>query len=211
MVHHLFPSRSIHAMHASCSLHGVSTALASPYRTRSFHCASQKEGSVPILLQSINFPCTAGQVHLSNSSIPLFCLQTVYLHPRTGSLLHMAQVLPASSVPGGHVLLHAVGVAGRLAGREGRAGRGNAALEAVLVEFLRQDQYQLGELWYPLDRKELHTSTRARALAIAACWRTCCITSVFASAAILMYFVWRVWMACLVGSSVLFLWWVRCS
>jgi hypothetical protein len=26
-----------------------------------------------------------------------------------------------------------------------------------------------------------HTSTRARAFAMAACWRTCCITSVFAS------------------------------
>lgn len=49
----------------------------------------------------------------------------------------MGQVLPASRVPSSHVLLHAVGVASLLAGGEGRAGRGHAALEAVFVEFLR--------------------------------------------------------------------------
>ena len=48
----------------------------------------------------------------------------------------MRQVLPASRVPRRHVLLHAVGVAGRFAGGKRGAGRGDAAVEAVFVEFL---------------------------------------------------------------------------
>ena len=51
-------------------------------------------------------------------------------------LLHVRQVLPASRVPRRHVLLHAVGVAGRFAGGERRAGGGDAAVKAVFVEFL---------------------------------------------------------------------------
>jgi hypothetical protein len=58
------------------------------------------------------------------------------LHRRARALLHMRQVLPASGVPRRHVLLHAVGVAGRFAGRERGAGGRDAAVEAVLVEFL---------------------------------------------------------------------------
>jgi len=58
-------------------------------------------------------------------------------HPlRTNPLLHMSQVLPAHRVPALHVLLHAVRIARRFRGREGGAGFGDAALEAVFVEFL---------------------------------------------------------------------------
>lgn len=39
-------------------------------------------------------------------------------------------------VPGGHVLLHTVGHAGRLAAGEAGSGLGNTLLEAVGVDFL---------------------------------------------------------------------------
>jgi hypothetical protein len=62
---------------------------------------------------------------------------TTYLHATsTSTPLQVSQVLPASSVPRGHVLLHAVGETGLLGGRDGRAGVGDCALEAVLVDFL---------------------------------------------------------------------------
>ena len=54
----------------------------------------------------------------------------------------MRQVLPARRVPRRHVLLHAVGVAGRFARGERGAGRGDAAVEAVFVEFLKFPQSQ---------------------------------------------------------------------
>jgi hypothetical protein len=60
------------------------------------------------------------------------------LHP-TSTLLHVRQVLPARRVPRRHVLLHAVGVAGRFARRQGGAGGRDAAVEAVFVEFLRRN------------------------------------------------------------------------
>jgi hypothetical protein len=54
----------------------------------------------------------------SSSTIPFLfhsiATQISYLHP-TSTLLHMRQVLPARRVPRRHVLLHAVGVAGRFA------------------------------------------------------------------------------------------------
>jgi hypothetical protein len=65
-------------------------------------------------------------------------LSSFLLHGRTRTLLHVRQVLPAGGVPRRHVLLHAVGVAGRFAGGERGAGGGDAAVEAVFVEFLRQ-------------------------------------------------------------------------
>jgi hypothetical protein len=60
------------------------------------------------------------------------------LHP-TSTLLHMRQVLPARRVPRRHVLLHAVGVAGRFTRGQGGAGGRDAAVEAVFVEFLRRN------------------------------------------------------------------------
>jgi len=48
----------------------------------------------------------------------------------------MAQVLLADRIPTIHILVHAVGIARRLRGGEGGAGLGNAALEAVFVDFL---------------------------------------------------------------------------
>jgi hypothetical protein len=51
----------------------------------------------------------------------------------------MRQVLPARRVPRRHVLLHAVGVAGRFARGQGGAGGRDAAVEAVFVEFLRRN------------------------------------------------------------------------
>ena len=64
--------------------------------------------------------------------------QISYLHP-TSTLLHVRQVLPARRVPRRHVLLHAVGVAGRFARRQGGAGGRDAAVETVFVEFLRRN------------------------------------------------------------------------
>ena len=54
----------------------------------------------------------------------------------TSTLLQVSQVLPASRVPRRHVLLHAVCESGLLGRRDGRAGVGDRALEAVLVDFL---------------------------------------------------------------------------
>lgn len=51
----------------------------------------------------------------------------------TSLLLYPCDVGLADRVPGGHVLFHALSVAGRLAGRERGAGLGDAALETVLV------------------------------------------------------------------------------
>jgi hypothetical protein len=48
----------------------------------------------------------------------------------------VSQILPASRVPRGHVLLHAVGETGLLGGGDGGARVGDCALEAVLVDFL---------------------------------------------------------------------------
>lgn len=64
------------------------------------------------------------------------------LDPRPSTLLHVRQVLPAGRVPRRHVLLHAVGVASRFAGRERGAGGGDAAVEAVFVEFLSGSKCQ---------------------------------------------------------------------
>ena len=50
----------------------------------------------------------------------------------------MSQVLPASRVPRRHVLLHAVCESDLLGRRDGGAGVGDGALEAVLVDFLQQ-------------------------------------------------------------------------
>ena len=55
----------------------------------------------------------------------------------TSTLLQVSQVLPASRVPRRHVLLHAVCEGGLLGRRDGRAGVGDGALEAVLVDFLQ--------------------------------------------------------------------------
>jgi len=55
---------------------------------------------------------------------------------RTGLSLYAVDVLLGDDVPGRHVFLHALRVAGRLARRQGRSGLGDAALEAVFVEFL---------------------------------------------------------------------------
>ena len=60
------------------------------------------------------------------------------LDPRPSTLLHVRQVLPAGRVPRRHVLLHAVGVAGRFAGGKRGAGSGDAAVEAMFVEFLQR-------------------------------------------------------------------------
>ena len=61
----------------------------------------------------------------------------VILHAAGAStLLQMSQVLPAGGVPSRHVLLHAVCEGGLLGRRDGRAGVGDGALEAVLVDFL---------------------------------------------------------------------------
>ena len=55
----------------------------------------------------------------------------------TSTLLQVSQVLSASRVPRRHVLLHAVCESGLLGRRDGRAGVGDGALEAVLVDFLQ--------------------------------------------------------------------------
>jgi hypothetical protein len=52
-------------------------------------------------------------------------------------LLYARNVLFRHRVPGLHILFHARGEAGFLAFREGRAGLGDAAFEAVLVQFLQ--------------------------------------------------------------------------
>lgn len=52
-------------------------------------------------------------------------------------LLDPADVGGVDLVPGGHVLLHAGGHAGLLAAGEGAAGLGDALVEAILLEFLR--------------------------------------------------------------------------
>jgi hypothetical protein len=66
-----------------------------------------------------------------------FHFNTRSLHATsTSTPLQVSQILPASSVPRSHVLLHAVVEIGRLCGRDGRAGVGDRALEAVLVDFL---------------------------------------------------------------------------
>lgn len=71
----------------------------------------------------------------------------------------MPQILPRHRVPRRHVLLHAVGIAGLLARGEGGAGFRDAALEAVLVEFLPElhvsgrghgamQKHKVIELWF---------------------------------------------------------------
>jgi hypothetical protein len=72
----------------------------------------------------------------SSFHLPSHSAQCVLLHGRARALLHVRQVLPAGGVPRRHVLLHAVGVAGRFAGRERGARGRDAAVEAVFVEFL---------------------------------------------------------------------------
>jgi hypothetical protein len=57
---------------------------------------------------------------------------------RTGLSLYAVDVLLGDDVPGGHVLLHALRVAGGFARRQRRTGFGDAALEAVFVEFLER-------------------------------------------------------------------------
>lgn len=70
-------------------------------------------------------------------SIKILFIAKAALHATGAStLLQVSQVLPASGVPRRHVLLHAVCEGGLLGGRDGRAGVGDGALEAVLVDFL---------------------------------------------------------------------------
>ncbi len=52
------------------------------------------------------------------------------------ALLHMPQVLLADRVPAIHILVHAIRITRRFRGGEGGARLGDAALEAVLVDFL---------------------------------------------------------------------------
>jgi hypothetical protein len=107
-------------------------------------CASQPANQ-PICKNSPNSSYTHPQnpiIFLFPFTIPFLfhsiATQISYLHP-TSTLLHVRQVLPARRVPRRHVLLHAVGVAGRFARRQGGAGGRDAAVEAVFVEFLRRN------------------------------------------------------------------------
>jgi hypothetical protein len=82
-------------------------------------------------------------------------------------LLYPGNVLLGDDVPGLHVLLHARGEAGFFAFGKRGSGFGDAALEAVLVEFLvLQSALYKGKVdgqW-----AEIHTSTNIRAFCIAA-------------------------------------------
>ena len=75
-------------------------------------------------------------VHSKDSSLQAFSHPSNAILHATSALLQVSQVLPASRVPRRHVLLHTVCEGGLLGRRDGRAGVGDGALEAVLVDFL---------------------------------------------------------------------------
>lgn len=135
---------------------------------------------------------TLQPLHSWNSTVsgllPLQSQRSSLSGPDT--LLYMSHVLLADRIPAGHVLLHAVGVAGRFGRGERRAGFGDAAVETVFIEFLRSkvacQQCVKGAAW---DVKVVsvvgrvgRTSMSALALWRACCWRTWSITCCFGSA-----------------------------
>jgi hypothetical protein len=100
--------------------------------TSSIRTARKK--SMPVIQKVCNNHPSPNRTHLR---IPnSFSMRS--LDPRPSTLLHVRQVLPAGRVPRRHVLLHAVGVASRFARRERGAGGGDAAVEAMFVEFLSE-------------------------------------------------------------------------
>lgn len=100
-------------------------------------------------------------------------LRTSQAHPPRGLLLlYPRHILRANRVPRAHVFLHARLDAALLAARQRGAGLGDAALEAVLVEFLRELEGVIESGW----RASTSTSMRAFCMA-ASCWiwRMICI------------------------------------
>lgn len=74
----------------------------------------------------------------------------------TGLSLYAVDVLLGDDVPGRHVLFHALRVAGRFARGQGGTGLGDAALEAVFVEFLmRRGLARVGKEWKSWIRRYL--------------------------------------------------------
>jgi hypothetical protein len=100
---------------------------------------------------------------------------------RTSLSLYAVDVLLRHDVPSRHVLFHALRVAGGFARGQRRTGFGDAALEAVFVEFLMRAsglacvcfrRWKLGE------REKAgidDTSTSCLAFATAASCATCCL------------------------------------
>lgn len=95
---------------------------------------------------------------------------------RSALLLYPRNILLANGVPRAHVFLHAVLEAALFAAGERGARLGDAALEAVFVEFLNQmSEIPLFGEW---EGRCLPTSTSMRAFCIAAScctWRMICI------------------------------------